>query len=55
MCDKRYRARQVVCPRDSLELITVSHECGKKGRYKIAAKVTDISGSDTTKVVEVKV
>ena len=37
----------------NLELNSVSHEYTKKGRYKIAIKVIDIFGNDTTKVVEV--
>ncbi len=39
----------------TLELTSASQEYGKKGRYKIAVKVIDIFGNDTTKVVEVKV
>lgn len=39
----------------SLELVSASHEYAAKGRYKIAVKVIDIFGNDTTKVVEVKV
>lgn len=39
----------------SLELTSRAHEYPKKGRYKIAVKVIDIFGNDTTKVVEVKV
>ncbi len=38
-----------------LELTSAPHEYEKKGRYKIAVKVIDIFGNDTTKVVEVKV
>jgi adenine-specific DNA-methyltransferase len=37
----------------TLELTSVRHEYPKKGRYKIAVKVIDIFGNDTTKVVEV--
>lgn len=36
-----------------LELTSAAHEYPKKGRYKIAVKVIDIFGNDTTKVVEV--
>lgn len=32
-----------------------NHEYEKKGRYKIAVKVIDIFGNDTTKVMEIKV
>ncbi len=39
----------------TLELTSAKHEYDKKGRYKIAVKVIDIFGNDTTKVVEVKV
>lgn len=40
----------------SLELTSAKHTYpGKKGKYKIAVKVIDIFGNDTTKVVEVKV
>jgi len=39
----------------TLELTSEKHEYEKKGRYKIAVKVIDIFGNDTTKVVEVKV
>ncbi len=38
-----------------LELSSAPHEYEKKGRYKIAVKVIDIFGNDTTKVVEVKI
>lgn len=38
-----------------LELTSAPHEYPKKGRYKIAVKVIDIFGNDTTKVVEVTV
>ena len=38
-----------------LELTSGPHSYSKKGRYKIAVKVIDIFGNDTTKVVEVKV
>ncbi|MER9124265.1 site-specific DNA-methyltransferase [Mesorhizobium sp. M0959] len=37
----------------TLELTSAAHEYQKKGRYKIAVKVIDIFGNDTTKVVEV--
>lgn len=39
----------------SLLLVSAPHEYPKKGRYKIAVKVIDIFGNDTTKVVEVTV
>ena len=39
----------------TLELISAPHEYERKGRYKIAVKVIDIFGNDTTKVVEVTV
>ena len=32
-----------------------AHEYAKKGNYKIAVKVIDIFGNDTTKVVEVSI
>jgi adenine-specific DNA-methyltransferase len=38
-----------------LELTSCVHQYPKKGRYKIAVKVIDIFGNDTTKVVEVTV
>ncbi len=38
-----------------LELASAPHEYAFKGRYKIAVKVIDIFGNDTTKVVEVTV
>jgi DNA modification methylase len=38
-----------------LELSSVTHEYQKPGRYKIAVKVIDIFGNDTTKVVEIAV
>ena len=38
-----------------LELTSTAHAYEKKGVYKIAVKVIDIFGNDTTKVVEVKV
>jgi DNA modification methylase len=38
----------------SLELTSGRHEYPAKGRYKLAVKVIDIFGNDTTKVVEVK-
>lgn len=39
----------------TLELTSVPHEYAAKGRYKVAVKVIDIFGNDTTKVVEVTV
>lgn len=39
----------------NLELRTVFHEYPSKGRYKIAVKVIDIFGNDTTKVIEVSI
>jgi SAM-dependent methyltransferase len=39
----------------SLELTSAPHEYEKKGKYKIAVKVIDIFGNDTTKVAEVSV
>ncbi len=39
----------------TLELTSAPHEYAAKGRYKIAVKVIDIFGNDTTKVVEVTV
>lgn len=39
----------------TLEMKTAPHEYAKKGKYKIAVKVIDIFGSDTTKVVEVTI
>lgn len=39
----------------TLELTSAAHEYPKKGRYKIAVKVIDIFGNDTTKVAEVTV
>ncbi len=39
----------------SLELTSAPHEYQAKGRYKIAVKVIDIFGNDTTKVVGVTV
>jgi hypothetical protein len=39
----------------TLELTSAAHEYLRKGRYKIAVKVIDIFGNDTTKVVEVTV
>jgi adenine-specific DNA-methyltransferase len=38
----------------TLELASAPHEYPTKGRYKIAVKVIDIFGNDTTKVVEVR-
>ncbi len=37
----------------TLEMSSAPHEYPNKGRYKIAVKVIDIFGNDTTKVVEV--
>lgn len=39
----------------TLELRSAEHEYPAKGRYKVAVKVIDIFGNDTTKVVEVRV
>ena len=39
----------------TLELASTAYEYERKGRYKIAVKVIDIFGNDTTKVVEVTV
>jgi hypothetical protein len=39
----------------TLELESAPHEYEKKGRYRIAVKVIDIFGNDTTKVVEVTI
>jgi adenine-specific DNA-methyltransferase len=39
----------------ALELTSAPYEYKRKGRYKIAVKVIDIFGNDTTKVVEVTV
>jgi len=39
----------------NLELNSVWHQYPKKGSYKIAVKVIDIFGNDTTKVIQVKV
>jgi DNA modification methylase len=39
----------------TLEMKTAPHDYPKKGKYKIAVKVIDIFGNDTTKVVEVTV
>lgn len=39
----------------TLELSSGSHEYPGKGKFKIAVKVIDIFGNDTTKVLEVKV
>ena len=38
----------------NLELTSGEHTYEKPGRYKIAVKVIDIFGNDTTKVVEVR-
>jgi adenine-specific DNA-methyltransferase len=46
-----YRSRK----NRTLELVSAPHEYERKGRYKIAVKVIDIFGNDTTKVVEVVV
>ena len=39
----------------SLELTSAAHEYPKKGKYKVAVKVIDIFGNDTTKVVGVTI
>jgi adenine-specific DNA-methyltransferase len=39
----------------TLELESAPHEYPQKGKYKIAVKVIDIFGNDTTKVIEVTV
>jgi adenine-specific DNA-methyltransferase len=39
----------------TLELESAAHEYTKKGRHKVAVKVIDIFGNDTTKVIEVSV
>lgn len=39
----------------SLELTSVAHQYPKKGKYKVAVKVIDIFGIDTTKVVGVTI
>lgn len=39
----------------ALELESAPHEYSAKGKYKIAVKVIDIFGNDTTKVVEVNI
>ena len=39
----------------TLELTSAPHEYPRKGKHKIAVKVIDIFGNDTTKVVEVTV
>lgn len=39
----------------ALELTSVSHEYPARGRHKVAVKVIDIFGNDTTKVVEVRI
>ena len=38
----------------SLELTSVFHEC-EPGRRKIAVKVVDIFGNDTTKVIDITI
>jgi len=38
-----------------LELASARHEYEQKGKYRIAVKVIDIFGNDTTKVIEVRV
>ncbi len=38
----------------TLELTSGRHDYAARGRYKIAVKVIDIFGNDTTKVVEIK-
>ena len=39
----------------ALELVSAAHTYKAKGKYKIAVKIIDIFGNDTTKVVEVSV
>lgn len=39
----------------SLELKSVPHYYKQKGRYKVAVKVVDIFGNDTTKIVEINI
>jgi len=39
----------------SLELLSGKHEYPAKGKYKVAVKVIDIFGNDTTKIVEVRI
>jgi hypothetical protein len=39
----------------ALDLTSATHTYEQKGKYKIAVKVIDIFGNDTTKVVEVKI
>ncbi len=39
----------------ALDLTSAKHDNWQKGRYKIAVKVTDIFGNDTTKLVELRV
>jgi len=39
----------------TLDMASVTHEYPAKGRYKVAVKVIDIFGNDTTKVIEVTV
>ena len=46
------------CPEkknNKLELTSCSHTYLQKGKYKVAVKVIDIFGNDTTKVIEVNV
>ncbi len=38
-----------------LEIVSSKHDYLEKGKYKVAVKVIDIFGNDTTKVVEVKI
>ncbi|MDR1083894.1 MAG: site-specific DNA-methyltransferase [Deltaproteobacteria bacterium] len=45
-----FRTRQT----RALELVSAPHAYPAKGRYKVAVKVIDIFGNDTTKVIEVK-
>ena len=40
---------------DDLELISAPRTYAEKGTYKVAVKVVDVFGNDTTKVFEVKV
>ena len=40
---------------DDLELISAPRTYAEKGTYKVAVKVVDVFGNDTTKVFEVEV
>ena len=42
-------------PHHLLELTSGEHCYKQKGRYKVAVKVIDIFGDDTTKVVEIRI